>query len=116
VTNLFADSGSPRDAAFAEVVACGCCGSFGTQKVQPEFDEHGERLPDDVVAAKHAVAAQERAAARAAALVEQPAQPKLVKEAARTSARQPSAQVLPQVKPSVRERKQAAASTLASLF
>src|SRR4051812_28889101 len=42
--------GGPRDVKFAETNACGCCGSFGTQKVQPLFDEHGERLSDAEVA------------------------------------------------------------------
>src|SRR5947207_8811467 len=58
--------GGPRDVVFAETNACGCCGSLGTQKYQPEFDEWDNLIPAEVVAACRAAAAQERAALKAA--------------------------------------------------
>lgn len=115
--------GGPRDVKYAETHRCFCCGSYGTQKTQPEFDEHGERIPDEVVAARRQAEREARAAARAeAAPAEEPAAlkvraPKPAPEAARTSVRQPNAQVLPKPKTvTAKERKQAAASTLAALF
>lgn len=131
--------GGPRDVKLAETVPCFCCGSLGTQKTQPVFDEFDELVPAEVVAAQREKANQERTArlvasnqaraARAAAPVEQPAKPK-----AATTRRTPEqaitqdypesdaakaiklVQKIQQTKPSAKERKQAAASTLASLF
>src|SRR5438105_1543398 len=64
--------GGPRDVAYAETNACGCCGCCGTQKVQPLFDEHGERLSDEAVAVIRENERQARAALKAVEPVEQP--------------------------------------------
>jgi hypothetical protein len=103
--------GGPRDVSFAETNACGCCGSFGTQKVQPLFDEHGERLSDEAVELIRASERQARAALKAVEPVEQP-----VKVQAASKAKAAPKPAAPQTKPSARERKQAVTSTLASLF
>lgn len=38
--------GGLRDPKYAEEIACGCCGSKGTRKTQPQFDENGELIVD----------------------------------------------------------------------
>lgn len=114
--------GGPRDVAYAETNACGCCGSLGTQKVQPLFDEHGERLSDEAVTVIREAERLARAAAKAeAAPVEEPAKPKVA--AAKVAAPKPAMQkaapkpAAPVVKPiTAKARKQAAAGTLASMF
>lgn len=40
------DCGGPRDPELAERIPCFCCGSLGTQKRQPQFDELGDPLTE----------------------------------------------------------------------
>jgi hypothetical protein len=48
--------GGPRSVEYAETAPCSCCGSLGTQKNQPLFDEHGERIELAAVPTKAAPA------------------------------------------------------------
>lgn len=122
--------GGPRDVEYAKTNPCFCCGALGTQKTQPVFDEFGELVPAEVVAQQRAAAQQERTERLVAAnkarreqatpVAEQPkAKPVATKaaaipaEKARTSDRQPNAQVLPKPKP---ETKQPNKASLAALF
>lgn len=112
--------GGPRDVKFAEIRACGCCGSFGTQKVQPLFDEHGERLSDEAVVAIRETERLARAAQKAAEPTVEPAPAKpigKVREAVKPTTKPAPKPVAAQVKPiTAKERRQATASALASLF
>jgi len=76
--------GLPRDPELALKTPCGACSTpespvYGTQKKPPLFDSDGERIPDDVVAARDAERVRlmqaGRAAARAAKQVQTAPQP-----------------------------------------
>lgn len=43
------ECGLPRDPVLAKTLPCGACGTYGTQKRSPQFDDMGERVPDAVV-------------------------------------------------------------------
>ena len=120
--------GGPRSVEYAKSHACICCGSYGTQDSQPEFDQYDELVPAEVVAARKEAEKQARIerlkAAKAAAIPVAQSAPKPTlpvakspREVARTSASTPNVQALPKPKTATaKERKQAAASTLAALF
>lgn len=117
--------GGPRDVEFAKTNPCFCCGSFGTQKTQPEWDEFGELVPAEVVAARKEVEKQARIArlqagreAKAAAIPAEVAPKVRFVEAkpapekpARVSSRQPNLQTLPKAKAEPPK-----AASLAALF
>jgi len=61
------ECGLPRNPELALRVPCGACGAMGTQKQAPQFDDLGERIPDEVIAARRAEALRLLQAGRAAA-------------------------------------------------
>lgn len=63
--------GLPRDPELALRSPCGACSTpenpvYGTQKRQPQFDSDGERIPDEVIAARNADRLRALQAGRAA--------------------------------------------------
>ncbi len=92
--------GLPRDAELASRLPCGACGTTGTQKRPPGFDEFGDRVPDEVIAARKAEQLRAmqagRAAARAAQVAAQPKQPAPVKAARQAAATKPAAKATTQ--------------------
>jgi hypothetical protein len=123
--------GGPRDPEFAERIACFCCGSLGTRKTQPLFDENGDAIegPAEVepvekpkrerkprkVAAPDSAGATENDAAKAVKLSRQKpviTEARPTERPTRIRSRGPSIQVLPKPK----ETTQTAAGSLAALF
>lgn len=56
--------GGPRDVEYAKTHPCVCCGSYGTQKTQPLFDDLGDVIPAEEVERMRAQLRAERAAQR----------------------------------------------------